>query len=231
MSDIVTEVKWGLILLEDNCICCFTVTVLSLWESKWFLMCLGKCFPNWCFQQKEKGPATLSYRSVHHLFMHIPKKLKVAFFCPVWHLYWLTWSLMWNKTLFVKSTLGRKCSYLSVVLKMILAHSYLNLILSACVMICLCCTFWIVTSSLSFCRLQFTVEFCELHTHSTVNGSASLSELHSPVGFYFNVFYFSCKLRKQIMCVSKKLHWMVTIQFTSQIMWCLGSVLSRCHLF
>jgi len=77
-----TEVKWGLILLEDNCVCCFTVGVLSLWESKWFLMCLDKWFPNWCFQQKEKGPATLSYRSVHHLFMHIPKTLKATFFLP-----------------------------------------------------------------------------------------------------------------------------------------------------
>jgi len=43
-------------------------------------MCLDKCFPNWCFQQKEKGPATLSYRSVHYLFMHIPKKLKSGIF-------------------------------------------------------------------------------------------------------------------------------------------------------
>ena len=48
-----TEVKWRLMLLEDNCICCFTVGVLSLWESKWFLMCLDKCFPNWCFQQND----------------------------------------------------------------------------------------------------------------------------------------------------------------------------------
>ena len=62
------------------------------------------------------------------------------------------------------------------------------------------------TFGVSLCRLQFTLEFFELHTHSTVNGSASLSELHSPVGFYFNMFYFSCKLRKQIMFVSKKLH-------------------------
>jgi len=34
LEDIMTEVKWGLILLEDNCICCFTVGVLSLWKSK-----------------------------------------------------------------------------------------------------------------------------------------------------------------------------------------------------
>jgi hypothetical protein len=191
-----TEVKWGLILLECSCLCCITVGVLSFWESK-FLMCLGECFPNWYFQQKEKSLSTLSYRSVHHLFMHIPKKLKVAFFfLPSLTFVWLTWSLMWNITLFVKSTLGRKCSYLSVVLKMILAHSYLNLILSACVMICLCCTFWIVTFGISLYIMQFTVQFFELHTHSTVNGSASLSELHSPVGFYFNMFYFSCKLRK-----------------------------------
>ena len=79
-------------------------------------------------------------------------------------------------------------------------------------MICLCCTFWIATFGISLCRLQCTVKFFGLRTHSTVNGSASLndsaslSELHSRVGFYFNMFYFSCKLRKQMMAVSKKLY-------------------------
>jgi hypothetical protein len=54
MSYLITEVKWGLILLEDSSICCFTVGVLTLWES----------------------------RSVCHFFMHIPKNITLHLFLP-----------------------------------------------------------------------------------------------------------------------------------------------------
>jgi hypothetical protein len=73
-------------------------------------------------------------------------------------------------------------------------------------MIRLCSTFWNVALGIPLCRLQRTVVFFGLHTHSTVNGSTSPSEIDGLVGFYFNMPYFFHKLRKQIKSVSKKLY-------------------------